>query len=267
MHRLLAATLLALQQALAGGVVQTPPTISREEIALAADRIRADRWYDDTTRQEGLTALRVKAGVDMELLLLALKQPFPELRAAALREFGRFEMAQNAALIATFLGDPVDIVQRAAANALVQTLWDKSVADAAPAVEALEHRALQERSLGMLTAFWMAIAELPLDVETARKYETRFVNEIRSVTPLRFGALDALITLTEHRRGRPMMADSEQRVMAWARKGLADKDPVVMMGQERLGATIEFLRVLQAAQADANDIAISAATFVCLRGG
>ena len=238
-------------------------TLSREEIALAADRIRADRWYDDVTRPGASQAMRQNRSADMDLLLLALKQPFPELRAAALRELGRFELAQNATFIASFLGDPVDLVQREAADALVQTLWDKKEAEAAPAVEILDQHILQERSAGMLMAFWMAISELPLDIRTAQKYETRFINEIRQATPLRFSAQAALLTLSQHRRGRPLMASTEKYVMELARKGLDLGDPTVMVGLTSYGSTIGYIEILQAAQSDADDIAFDAATFVC----
>src|SRR5688572_14651960 len=270
MHRLLAATLLASATTAAFVNLSARElqqgTISREEIALAADRIRADRWYDQVVRPGAGQAVRQNRAADMDLLLLALRHPMPELRAAALRELGRFELAQNATVIASYLADPVDLVQRAAADALAQTLWDKDVGDAAPAVALLDHYILQERSVRTLTAFWMAIAELPLDVPTARKYETRFINEIRHVTDLRSGALEALLILTQHRRGRPLMAETEAHVMKMARKGLDEGTPGVMVGLTTIGATIRFIEILQAAQADANDIAFDAATFVCRRG-
>jgi HEAT repeat protein len=186
MHRLLAATLLASVSAgtlvtlSARGLQQG--TISREEIALAADRIRADRWYDQVASAGAGQAVRQSRSADMDLLLLALRQPFPELRAAALRELGRFELATNAPLLASYLADSSDVVKREAANALVQTLWDKKEAEAAPTIELLDHFILQERSIDVLTTFWSAIAELPLDVATARKYEARFVDEIRQIT-------------------------------------------------------------------------------------
>jgi cyclophilin family peptidyl-prolyl cis-trans isomerase len=267
MHRLLAAGLLALTTTAAFVALSAHDlqqgTLSREEIALAADRIRADRWYDDVTRLGASQAVRQNRSADMDLLLLALKQPFPELRAAAVRELGRFELAANAAFIASFLGDPVDLVQREAADALVQTLWDKKEAEAAPAVEILDRHILQERSAGMLTAFWTAISELPLDAQTAQKYEARFINEIRQATPLTFGAQAALLTLTRHRRGRPLMAGTEKYVMELARKGLDQGDPTVMVGLTSYGSTIGYIEILQAAQADADDIAFDAATFVC----
>ena len=117
----------------------------------------------------------------------------------------------------------------------------------------------------MLTTFWMAAAELPLDVQTARKHETRFINEIRQATPLRFGAQEALLMLTKHRRGRPLMAETEEYVMELARRGLDQGDPTVMVGSTSHGATIRYLEILQAAQADADDIAFDAALFFCRR--
>ena len=269
MKRLLAAWLLA---SVSAGVLVTlsahapqPATLSREDIALAADRIRHDRWYDAVTTPGTGQAIRQNATADMDLLLLALKQPFPELRAAALREFGRFELARNAALIATYLVDPVASVQREAADALVQTLWDKSEADAAPYVAALDARLLQDRSVATTAVFWNALAELPLDVRTAHRYEQRFIDEIRQATEYRFGALEALLTLTQHRRGRPMMPESERQVMEWARKGLDQGDFEVKVGTVSMGLTIRYLEILQAAQADADDIAFDAATFFCRR--
>jgi len=270
MHRLLAASLVASVSAFAFVTLSArepqPGTISREEIALAADRIRADRWYDQVVRPGAGQAVRQSRSADMDLLLLALRQPFPELRAAALRELGRFELAANAPLLASFLADASDVVKREAANALVQTLWDNDEAEAAPTVQLLDHFILQERSVETLAAFWAAIAELPLDVQIARKYEVRFIDEIRQTTELRFGALEALFILTQHRRGRPLMAGTEDYVMRMARKGLDQGDPLVKVGPISLGRTIRYIEILQAAQADANDIAFDAATFVCRIG-
>jgi HEAT repeat protein/cyclophilin family peptidyl-prolyl cis-trans isomerase len=242
-----------------------PATISVQDIALAADRIRHDRWYDAVTTPGANSSIRQNSNADMDLLLLALKQPFPELRAAAVREFGRFELAQNATFIASFLSDPVNSVKREAADALVQTLWDKSAAEAAPAVELLDMMLLQDRSLETQRAFWMAIAELPLDVKTGQKYEERFINEIRQATDSRFAALEALLVLTQHRRGRPMLATSEAEVMKHARMGLDTGNFDVMVGTTNYGKTIRYLEILQAAQADADDIAFDAARFFCRR--
>ena len=267
MQRLLAAGLLASVSAGTFVTVSArapqPATISREDIALAADRIRADRWYDDAMPPGTGQAMRQNRNADMNLLLLGLKQPFPELRVAALRELGRFGVASNAGLLASYLNDPVATVQRAAADAVVQTLWDKTVPEVSDAVQVLDQLALQERSVATMTAIWTAIAELPLDVATAEKYETRFVNEIRQRTEKRFSALAALVKLAEHRRGRPLLASTEERAKEWARKGLGDGSLEVKVGTDSLGATISYLEILQAAQTDADDIAISAATFVC----
>lgn len=269
MRRLIAAALLA--SAAAGALITVsaqapqPVTISVQEIALAADRIRHDRWYDAVTTPGAAQTVRQNSAADMDLLLLALKQPFPEVRAAAIREFGRFDLVQNASFIASFLSDPANIVKQDAADALVQTLWDKSAAEAAATVKLLDNMLLQERSVEVQRAFWLALAELPLDVKTAHKYEERFVNEIRQTTESRLAALAALRVLTEHRRGRPLLAATEELVMQYARKGLDSGDVLVMVGTTSYGQTIRYLEILQAAQADANDIAFDAATFFCRR--
>jgi HEAT repeat protein/cyclophilin family peptidyl-prolyl cis-trans isomerase len=269
MRRLIAAALLASVSA--GALVTLsaqatqPPTISVQEIALAADRIRHDRWYDAVTSPSANQIVRQNSAADMDLLMLALKQPFPEVRAAAIREFGRFELTQNASFIASFLSDPSSRVKEAAADAMVQTLWDKSAAEAAPAVELLDNLLLQERSVQVQRAFWMAIAELPLDVKTAYKYEERFLAEIRQAAESKSAALDALLVLTEHRRGRPLLADTEDQVMKYARIGLDTGNFIVQVGTTSYGPTIRYLEILQAAQADANDIAFDAATFFCRR--
>ena len=267
--RLLAAGLLA---SVSAGTLVTvsarapqQATITVQDIAVAADRIRHDRWYDAVTTPGAGQTLRANSNADMDLLLLALKQPFPELRAAAVREFGRFELVQNASFIASFLSDPVNSVKREAADALVQTLWDKTEAEAAPAVELLDMMLLQERSTEVQAAFWKAIAELPLNVKTAQRYEERFINEIRQSQDSRSAALEALLELTRHRRGRPLLAATEDQVMTYARKGLDNGDFVVMIGSTSYGPTIRYLEILQAAQADADDIAFDAATFFCRR--
>jgi peptidyl-prolyl cis-trans isomerase B (cyclophilin B) len=268
-QRLLAAVLSAsvFAGALATLSARSPQagTISRQEIALAADRIRADRWYDDVMPAGSGQTMRQNRNADMNLLLLGLKQPFPEIRAAALRELGRFGVAANAALLASYLNDPVASVKRAAANAVVQTLWDKTPLEAADAVQQLDLLAQQERAPAMMSALWNAIAELPLDAAMAQKYEERFINEIRQVTDLRLSALSALVKLAEHRRGREFMASTEEHVKDWARKGLDEGNPDVMVGTLSLGPTLAYLEILQAVQADADDIAASAARFVCRR--
>lgn len=268
MKKRLAAAAAAVVAAISASATSAPvaqeSVITRETIALAADRIRADRWYAEELNPGASQAGRMNRSTDLDLLRTALAQPFPELRAAALREFGRFQLLENVELIASYLADPSVPVRREALDALAQTLLDKPESAIAPWVGALEPRLLVETP-EMVGQIWRTLAEWPLTHAVSLKYERIFLNEILQQTPMRFRALDALLVLARHRRDRPFERVTDDRIRYWAMRGLDSGDMEVKVGTTSIGPTIRFIEILHAAQADGDDVAIRATTFVCLR--
>jgi HEAT repeat protein len=269
-NRRLAAALLALVAAGSASTVTTPAqesVITRETIALAGDRIRADRWYWEEMNPGSSQAGKMNRSTDLDLLRIALAQPFPALRAAAIREFGRFQNLENVELIAQYLADPVVQVREEALDALAQTLLDKSESAIAPWIGALETRLLVETP-AMVGEIWRTLAEWPLTYAVSLKYERIFLNEILQQTPMRSRALDALLALARNRRDRPFERSTDDRIHYWAMRGLGAGDVNVKIGPVNIGPTIRFIEILHAAQADgAGDVAIRATTFSCAMGG
>jgi cyclophilin family peptidyl-prolyl cis-trans isomerase len=239
--------------------------ITRETIALAGDRIRADRMYAEELNPGASQAVRMNRGADLDLLRAALFQPFPHLRAAALREWGRFQMSDNAEIIAALLTDPAAEVREAALDALTQALLDQPEQVVAQWLPALEDRVRFETP-EMAAAIWKTIAEWPIPGATSLKYERLFLNEILQQTPMMYPALDALLVLAQHRRNRPFERVTEDRIRAWAMRGLESGDTSVKIGFIDIGPTIRYVQVLHAAHADGDEVAIRASTFVCRTG-
>lgn len=242
-----------------------PGVITRAEIALAGDRIRADRWYDEDLSVGTSQAGRLNRSADLQLLTQALTQPFGELRGAAVREFGRLGRAENAPLIAALLDDPDPVVRREAADALVQSLYDKSPEVVAPWALAIEAKATQNYASPLLPFYWQALVQLPLTTQTWQKLELQFVNEILQTKAQRQAALDALWTMART-PDTTLSARTKQQMLVWARKGLDARQLDVPMGTLSIGPLIQYLEILQAVRAEADDVAMSAAKFFCIRG-
>jgi len=247
------------------GIQNTPPLrITVEEVLLAADRLRADRWYPEESEVGDEHGGRLSRAADMDLLVLASRHPRPELRYIAVREFGRFETPANVTFLATFLDDPIQMVSVAAADALVQSVIDRPEAttEIAFAVAAMEERLKREVLSPKRGALWERVAELPLPASVALRYEREWIAEIHLMKPLRFRAADALLRLFQT-HARDADAGSKTAVENWARAGLAQGARTVMAGSEERGQTLRFLEILQAMRADNDQIAADASQFTC----
>ncbi len=247
------------------GIQNTPPLqISVEAVLLAADRMRADRWYPEESEVGDEHGGRLSRAADMDLLVLASRHPRPDLRYIAVREFGRFETPANVTFLATFLDDPINFVRVAAADALVQSVLDRpeATSEIAFAIAAMEERLKRKVLSPNRAALWMRLAELPLPTSVALRYESEWITEIQLMGPLRFGAADALLRMFQT-HAREADAGSELAVESWARAGLAQGARTVKSGTQDRGETLRFLEILQAMRADNDQIATEAAAFTC----
>ncbi len=222
--------------------------ITVEAVLLAADRIRADRWYPEGTTFEAARALSRAA--DMDLLVLASESERPDLRRIAVREFGRFETASNAEFISRYLEDEDPDVRIEAADALAQTLIDRPDVAAAAAINPIQFRLRREIEPNVIAAFWKTLAELPLSTQVSAAYEAQFLNEIQQQSPMRIQAGEALVDLLWNRRGRPASAQTVQQLRQWFLLGLGVRDGRVMMGDTVIGFAQTFLEALHAAGVD-----------------
>ena len=248
-----------------GGMQNTPPLqITVEEVLLAADRMRADRWYPEESEVGDEHGGRLSRAADMDLLVLASRHPRPELRYIAVREFGRFETPANVTFLSAFLDDLIPLVQVGAADALVQSVLDRpeAVNEIGVAIAAIEERLKREVVSTTRAALWLRLVELPLPAALALKYEAEWITEIQMMGPMRFGAAAALRRMfqTHPREPHPR---SEQTVESWALAGLGQGDRSVKVGGQVRGNTQEYLEILQAMRADNDRIAAEAAQFTC----
>jgi cyclophilin family peptidyl-prolyl cis-trans isomerase len=255
---------LAAQQ---GGIGTTSPGPSMlvEEVILAADRLRADRWYPDESSSGEYHGGRLSRAADMDLLVLAARQPRPELRYMAIREFGRFETPANVGFLSAFLDDPHPQVKVAAADALVQSVFGRpeAASEAAMAVAAIEERLKREVLSPTRGELWMRLAELPMPASVATRYEREWLAEIQHLRDLRVPAAEALLRLAQTHADRTVEAATETAIQQWAEAGLAQGTEVVWVGTLERGSTLQFLRILQAMRTDNDRIAVEAAMFTC----
>lgn len=258
MTRLAVAACLALVTAtlVAGAQVrrlpQNPTQRNRADIRvgqviLAADRIRADRWYPPGTLSDG--ARELSRATDMDLLLLASAHMQAALRRAAVREFGRFETPENAEFIARFLEDEDPAVRMEAADALVQTLVERPDLAAASAVQAIDLRLIRETDPKVVVAFWRALVQLPLSAEVSIRLERQLLNEIQQQTPMRIEAGLVLVDLLWNLRGRAPLAPTIQALRQWVLLGAAEGG-MVQIGTSDIGRVETFLDALWAAKVD-----------------
>ncbi len=242
-------------------------SLTVEEVVLAADRMRADRWYPEETDIGDSHAGRLNRAADMDLLMLAVRQPSADLRAVAIREFGRFETTANIPFLATFLDDPVLGVRMAAADALVQSTVDRPDSEAMPAVLALEERLKREQVSPSRGYLWKAIAQLPAPEPLLSRLESDWYQEILQLRPSRQDAITALLFMVRRNPDRGLRSVTKDAVHEWAQTGLDQGSTAVRVGITDRGLTIDFLRILQAIRSDDDDIAADAARFVCRNGG
>lgn len=222
--------------------------ITIEAVLLAADRIRADRWYPEGTTFEGARALNRAA--DMDLLVLASESERPDLRRIAVREFGRFETASNAEFISRYLEDEDPDVRIEAADALVQTLIEHPDMATSAAINPIQFRLRREIEPKVIAAFWKTLTELPLSTQVSANYEAQFLNEIQQQSPMRMEAGTALVDLLWNRRGRPALPQTVQSLRQWFLLGLGVRDGRVVIGDTTIGFAKTFLEALHAAGVD-----------------
>lgn len=259
--------LVAVAQPQRGGIQNQPssiPQLSVEEVLLAADRMRADRWYPDASESVDDQTGRINRAADMDILVLASRHSRPDLRYIAVREFGRFETPANVTFLAPFLDDPAWEVRVVAAAALVQSLVDRPEAsqESAFAIAAIEERLKREVSAEARGQLWVHLAELPLPAATALKWEREWMAEIQQLRPLKYSAADALLRLLQS-HPRELQASTEAAFDNWVRAALAQGDRRVMLGTERRGTTLRYLEILHAMRADNDGLAAEAAAFTC----
>ena len=108
------------------------------KLALALDRLLADRWFPDAPRSAG------SATADEAMLAAALRADSPAVRRVAVRGLGRFENPVAVAGLEPFLGDPDSTVRDEAANAVAQAVVHSKGADVIPAANMLIGRLLIE---------------------------------------------------------------------------------------------------------------------------
>lgn len=249
---------------------QPSPIIAIEELLLAADRMRADRWYPEERDPGDAQAGRHNRAADLDLLVLASKHPQNDLRYFAVREFGRFETPANVEFLAGFLDDAAPVVRIAAADALVQSLIDhpEARAEAAFAIAAIEERLKREVLSPTRGDLWMRLAELPLPTSLAKRYEREWIAEIQQLRDQRFAAAEALLRLFRTDGTRQADASTEDAVYSWARAGLQQRNfSEVMVGNVSRGRTLQFLNILEAMRADNAAIAIDATRYNCAGTG
>jgi HEAT repeat protein len=250
-----------------GGIsntTQAPLALTIEEVLLAADRMRADRWYPNPTELGDDHTGRVNRAADMDLLVLASRHPRPDLRLIAVREFGRFETPANVTFLAPFLDDPERLVRAAAADALVQSVVDRPDAtqEIAFVIAAIEERLKREVQSSARGDLWLRLAELPLTAPAALRWEREWMSEIQQLKPLKFLAADALLRMLQA-HPRQVEASTEAAFENWVRSALSQGDRRVMIGTAIRGATLQYLEILQAMRADNDDLAAEAAGFIC----
>lgn len=241
-----------------------PPLLGIEEVLLAADRMRADRWYPEPTQLGDDHTGRLNRAADMDLLVLASRHPRADLRYFAVREFGRFETPANVTFLAAFLDDPVSAVRIAAADALVQSVVDRpeATAETAFAIAAIEERLRREVTSPTRGDLWLRLADLPLPAATALKWEREWVSEIQQYKSLKFMAAEALLRMLQT-HPREVEVATEAAFEKWVRSAMMQGDRRVMISTEMRGFTIRFLEILQAMRADNDDIAMEASGFTC----
>ncbi len=137
--------------ALAGGAIQQT---SPAALALAIDRLLADRWYPNAASPLG------GASADSRLLVEALASSSEALRRQAVRGVGRFEDPTFVAAIAPLLGDERTSVRAEAANAIVQSLVHSRGADVLPGADLLIARVGREPDPAAAAVMRESIARL-----------------------------------------------------------------------------------------------------------
>lgn len=129
-----------------------------EELVLAADRLRADRWYPAGPDKD-----KAKPTPDEILLQQALASRVSRVRAEAVRALGRFENPLDAPTLLPFLVDPDPMVQREAAEAIAQSLRQSRGAAVLPARTALQTSLETEKDPSVRAAKLEALARLRYD--------------------------------------------------------------------------------------------------------
>jgi cyclophilin family peptidyl-prolyl cis-trans isomerase/Zn-dependent M28 family amino/carboxypeptidase len=182
-----------------------------EDLLLASDRLRAERWYPPVPGRMAPTP-------DEVVLQQALASPVVRLRAEAVRAVGRFENIADTPKLLPFLRDPDPTVRREAAQAVAQSLKQSRGAAVLPARAALQASIAAEKDppayIGMLEALarlrydhsiavevapWLAQTPGLLTILLRQDRQVRLdddsVQALRRLTPGSKDALEALYLL------------------------------------------------------------------------
>jgi len=127
-----------------------------EELLLASDRLRAERWYPPVPGRTSPTP-------DEVVLQQALASPVARLRAEAVRATGRFENALDTPRLLPFLTDADSTVRREAAQAVAQSLKLSRGAAVLPARTTLQAAVAAEKDPSARVAMLEALARLRYD--------------------------------------------------------------------------------------------------------
>jgi cyclophilin family peptidyl-prolyl cis-trans isomerase len=130
--------------------------VTVEDLLLASDRLRAERWYPPVPGRTAPTP-------DEVVLQQALASPVAPLRGAAVRAVGRFENAVDTPRLLPFLSDPDWTVRREAAQAVAQSLKQSRGATVLPAKLAVQASLAAEKETAPRVAMLEALARLRYD--------------------------------------------------------------------------------------------------------
>jgi cyclophilin family peptidyl-prolyl cis-trans isomerase/HEAT repeat protein len=192
-------------------VAATTGGAGAEGLELAIDRMMADREYPPIK-----VSVPTKSA-DETLLDLGLVQPYPNIRAAAVRGLGRFENPANVARIIPFLQDSDANVRLEAANALALSLRRAQAAEALPAMQALLARI--PVAVPAEASVYDALGRLPYSQPDGDRMEKLFVDAAQ-IYGIDTDA--ALVNLFTRDRRRPISAATRAFVERRARRGELD---------------------------------------------
>jgi peptidyl-prolyl cis-trans isomerase B (cyclophilin B) len=127
--------------------------VTRENVILAADRLRADRWYPHPD-------LETSPSMDLRILTFAVSAPVPALRRVAVRALGWMENPKDIQVIAERVSDQDATVRLAAVKAIAQCLWNQKGEAVTQARIALEGQLFVEPDSGVKGAIYETLGTL-----------------------------------------------------------------------------------------------------------
>ena len=142
-----------------------------EALALAINRLMADRWYPPPAQPSAQTVQ------DQDMLSGALDSDDPAARRVAVRGLGQFEDPSEAPAIEALLDDKDPGVRREAANALAQAFVHRQGADVIPASESLRSRLREESDSAVQATVREALARLHYRDEAAERRTAEVIGQ------------------------------------------------------------------------------------------